>query len=394
QANASQVIDDVINQLSFDDTKLDGWAGFPDVARNGIESYGLSHHESFRVDDLDLNLNKPVDLNVSQMETQYELFMFEEPDVVKCQEPIVVEEDESAPSDGQFFYDDEGRDTSYETEYDVQSSENVGTNDDDEDEEFLVDEEHELVEPDVDVHLFGISMDVLFDNIGVTNIIPDDVLEREDVDVINADGFNSDPGEDDEISNYIKRRAKSDLLLNNICEVFNGKIVGGRDKPVITILEYIREYCMKRIVNVKSVIDKCTGPLTPVVTKIMESIKKESHFMKVQWNGANKYQVLACKSLLLVDYMEENILSQGRPKEKRKRSKQEDEPFVNDGLSAADGQGGAGGPAGADVGVGSQASDNGNFPIVNEEDLILKKISPMAKEIMVTLREDLHKKGQ
>nr|GEU82923.1 hypothetical protein [Tanacetum cinerariifolium] len=206
QANASQVIDDVINQLSFDDTKLNGWAGFPDVARSGIESYGLSHHESFRVDDLDLNLNKPIDLNVSQMETQYELFMFEEPDVVKCQEPIVVEEDESAPSDGQFFNDDEGRDTLYETEYDVQSSENVGTNDDDEDEEFLVDEEHKLVEPDVDVHLFGISMYVLFDNIGVTNIIPDDVLEGEDVDVINADGFNSDPGEDDEKSNYIKRR--------------------------------------------------------------------------------------------------------------------------------------------------------------------------------------------
>ncbi|GKD75678.1 crooked neck-like protein 1, partial [Tanacetum coccineum] len=38
-------------------------------------------------------------------------------------------------------------------------------------------------------------------------------------------------------------RAKSDLLLNNICEAFNGKIVGGKDKPVITLLEYIREYC-------------------------------------------------------------------------------------------------------------------------------------------------------
>ncbi|GJT43177.1 hypothetical protein Tco_0951892 [Tanacetum coccineum] len=86
-------------------------------------------------------------------------------------------------------------------------------------------------------------------------------------------------------------RAKSNLLLNNICEVFNGKIVRGRDKPVITLLEYIREYCMKRIVNVQGVIDKCTGPLTPTATRIMESIKKEAHLMKVQWNGANKYQV-------------------------------------------------------------------------------------------------------
>ncbi|GKA51169.1 hypothetical protein Tco_0744365, partial [Tanacetum coccineum] len=95
-------------------------------------------------------------------------------------------------------------------------------------------------------------------------------------------------------------RAKSDLLLNNICEVFNGKIVEGRDKPVITVLEYIREYCMKRIVNVQSVIDKFTGPLTPTATRIMKSIKKEAHFMKVQWNGANKYKVLGipCKHVV------------------------------------------------------------------------------------------------
>ncbi|GJZ30173.1 heat stress transcription factor B-4-like protein [Tanacetum coccineum] len=84
---------------------------------------------------------------------------------------------------------------------------------------------------------------------------------------------------------------KSDLLLNNICEVFDGKIVGGRDKPMITLLEYIKEYCMKIIVNVQGVIDKCTGPLTPTATRIMESIKKEAHLMKVQCNGANKYQV-------------------------------------------------------------------------------------------------------
>ncbi|GKB52679.1 putative ribonuclease H-like domain-containing protein, partial [Tanacetum coccineum] len=388
------------------------------------------------------------------------------------------------------------------------SSEDAGTDDDDDDvdEDFLVDEENEIVEPDVDVHLFGISMDLPFDNIGVTNLVSDDVLEGEDVDVINADGFDSDPGNDEE-KNYRKRRlaelrtemegvinasgqwkysfytgqkfttpkeakdrvylhsiesrrnlklykndgvrirarcdgkvpvftmsqgtnddnqasssildardkgdlypwvleikhctykflskkifeqvrvnpdipvkavqdqlqrelevqismskafrakakvereirgdhgiipaiktvyptasatnvrdfekymlelktmnpkahkwlnkipaehwaksyfpgrAKSDLLLNNICEVFNGKIVGGRDKPVITLLKYINEYCMKRIMNVQGVIDKCTSPLTHTVTRIMESIKKEAHLMKVQWNEANKYQV-------------------------------------------------------------------------------------------------------
>lgn len=68
-------------------------------------------------------------------------------------------------------------------------------------------------------------------------------------------------------------RAVTDLLINNICEVFNGKIAPARDKPVITLLEYIREYCMKRIVAVQGVIDKTDGPLTPTATKILEKIR-------------------------------------------------------------------------------------------------------------------------
>ncbi|GKD79493.1 hypothetical protein Tco_1342114 [Tanacetum coccineum] len=275
-ATASQVIDDVMRQLSFDETELDGEASFADVAGSGVDSSGLSHDESFGFDDLDLNLNEElnVNLNVSQVETQSELLVFEEPDVGRTQEPIlaevsiqepivaevstqepivaevstqepivaevstevpIVEEvgtrdfsvedvviedfvssgeddaqyngefNESSRSDGQFFFDDEG----INTEYDVQSSEDAGTDDDDDnddiDEGFLVDEENEIVEPDVDVHLFGISMDLLFDNIGVTNLVSGDVLEGEDVDVINPDGFDSDHGNDEE-TNYKKRR--------------------------------------------------------------------------------------------------------------------------------------------------------------------------------------------
>ncbi|GKD56202.1 hypothetical protein Tco_1289589 [Tanacetum coccineum] len=239
QATASQVIDDVMRQLSFDETKLDGEAGFVDVVGSGVDNSGLSHDESFGVDDLDLNLNEEPDgnLNVSQVETQSELPVSEEPNVGHTQEPILAEvrtqefsvndvviedyvssredgedaeqgnghEDESALTDGQFFYDDEGIDIAYETEYDVQSSEDAGTNDDDVDEYFLVDEENEIVEPDVDVHLFGISMDLPFDKIGITNLVPDDVLEGEDVDVINANGFDSNPGNDED-RNYKKRR--------------------------------------------------------------------------------------------------------------------------------------------------------------------------------------------
>ncbi|GJT85844.1 hypothetical protein Tco_1067561 [Tanacetum coccineum] len=433
QATPSQVIEDVMRQLSFEETELDGEAGFGDVAGSGVESSGLSHDESFGVDNLDLNLSKPVDLNepiVKEVRTQEPIM-----EKVRTQEPImkdvIVEDYVSSGED-----DEQGIDTAYDTQYDVHSSEDASIDDDEDDDDFC--------------HL----------------IISDECfLEGEDMDVINADNFDSDTGNADETSNYRRRRvymhfiesrrnlkmykndsvrvrarsdgkvlvftmsqgtgptglnhgieagpsgssglstrskkkeeyracirdllgldgafmkgsfpgqvlaavrldsnnviyplvyalvelkvrvhgagsdsgiipaiktvfpsaehkyclrhihenmkqgwcgqaykdllwrsasatsvkefekcmlelkkmnpkahewlnkippehwarshfsgrAKSNLLFNNICEVFNGKIVGGRDKPVITLLEYIREYCMKRIVNVQSVIDK------------------------------------------------------------------------------------------------------------------------------------------
>ncbi|GKB54500.1 hypothetical protein Tco_0905253 [Tanacetum coccineum] len=91
QATASQVIDDVMRQLSFDETELDGESGFADLARIGMDSSGLSHDESFVVDDLDLNLNELVNLNVSKVETQSKLPVCEKPDVGITQEPILAE---------------------------------------------------------------------------------------------------------------------------------------------------------------------------------------------------------------------------------------------------------------------------------------------------------------
>nr|GEV66649.1 hypothetical protein [Tanacetum cinerariifolium] len=338
---------------------------------------------------------------------------------------------------------------------------------DDVDEDLLVDKDNEIVEPDIDVYLFGISMDLPFDN---TNLVPDDVLEREDVDFINADGFDSDLGNDEE-RNYKKRRlaelrteiegvinasviipaiktiypsakhiyclryihenmkqrwcgqaykdllwraasatnvrdfkkfmlelktmipkayewlnkipaehwarsyflgrAKSNLLLNNICEVFNGKIVRGRDKPVITLLEYIKEYCMKRIMNVQGVIDRCIGPLTPTATRIKESIKKEAHLIKVQCNGANKYHVsglLGDQCVVDVVIGQDGLGGLGAG--------------AVIGLSAATGEGGAVDPGGA--GVTSQGSSHTRWTRrrVQTKILVHKKELPINLDYM------------
>nr|GEW09972.1 hypothetical protein [Tanacetum cinerariifolium] len=76
----------VVTNLHYKNT-----VGLCDVTRSGVDCSGLSHDESFDVDDLDLNLNEPVNLNISQVETQFELLVFEEPDVGRTHEPIFVE---------------------------------------------------------------------------------------------------------------------------------------------------------------------------------------------------------------------------------------------------------------------------------------------------------------
>ncbi|XP_076952920.1 uncharacterized protein LOC143626856 [Bidens hawaiensis] len=85
--------------------------------------------------------------------------------------------------------------------------------------------------------------------------------------------------------------AISDVMINNMCEVYNGKIVEARDRPIISALEYVREYLMRRIVTVLGIIDKCEGLLTPRATQLFEAIQKQANHYSVQWNGGDLYEV-------------------------------------------------------------------------------------------------------
>nr|GEV53856.1 hypothetical protein [Tanacetum cinerariifolium] len=86
-------------------------------------------------------------------------------------------------------------------------------------------------------------------------------------------------------------RAHRDLLINNVCEVFNRQLLDVRDSPIITALEFVREYLLKRIVIVQKVIQKCDGPPTPVVAKLFDKIKVASIGCTMEWNGSELYQV-------------------------------------------------------------------------------------------------------
>ncbi|GKC02145.1 mutator type transposase [Tanacetum coccineum] len=106
-------------------------------------------------------------------------------------------------------------------------------------------------------------------------------------------------------------RAKCDLLINNICEVFNRQLFDGKDQPIITCLEYIREYLMKRIVVVQKVIATTVGPLTPFVTKIFDVIKKRLlSTMKWELTG------IPCKHIMAAIYnMSKNSMGVGIPEQ-------------------------------------------------------------------------------
>ncbi|XP_071694763.1 uncharacterized protein [Rutidosis leptorrhynchoides] len=76
-----------------------------------------------------------------------------------------------------------------------------------------------------------------------------------------------------------------------MCEVLNRWLCDARDKPIVTALEYIREYLMKRIANVLNVAAKSDGPLTPTATKLFDVVKREANSCVVLWNGTGQYQV-------------------------------------------------------------------------------------------------------
>ncbi|GJW00836.1 mutator type transposase [Tanacetum coccineum] len=92
-----------------------------------------------------------------------------------------------------------------------------------------------------------------------------------------------------------------------MCELLNRQLLDGRDKPIITCLEYIREYLMKKIVDVQKVIAKCDGPLTQNVTKLFNVIKEKAAQYKVEWNGDDKYQVIRPKGYQCVVNMSTKV---------------------------------------------------------------------------------------
>lgn len=61
--------------------------------------------------------------------------------------------------------------------------------------------------------------------------------------------------------------AKTDTLLNNLCEGFNSTILEAREKAIISMAEDIRLYLMGRFQKNRTLIQQVDGVLCPVIKK-------------------------------------------------------------------------------------------------------------------------------
>ena len=81
------------------------------------------------------------------------------------------------------------------------------------------------------------------------------------------------------------------MLCNNMCEAFNSVILQARDKPVITLMEIIRIYLMKRLVTKRAEVQKWHHQIGPKVMKFVEKIKMESSVCNPAYCGNYIFQV-------------------------------------------------------------------------------------------------------
>ncbi|XP_022858231.1 uncharacterized protein LOC111379130 [Olea europaea var. sylvestris] len=84
-----------------------------------------------------------------------------------------------------------------------------------------------------------------------------------------------------------------DMLLNNLCESFNRTIVAAREKPILTMVEDIRVYLMRRIVACRESCDRWTIAVRPRIQKILDKNGKLARFEWAEYAGIACSHVIA-----------------------------------------------------------------------------------------------------
>ncbi|XVF74327.1 hypothetical protein PTKIN_Ptkin13bG0101500 [Pterospermum kingtungense] len=98
---------------------------------------------------------------------------------------------------------------------------------------------------------------------------------------------------------------KCDVIDNNMCETFNGVILEARCKPIISMLEEIRIYVMKRLVLKREYMKKWKTNYAPRILERLEKSRKLA-MATIMYEGADPLSYLSeyfCKEMYKKAYM-------------------------------------------------------------------------------------------
>ena len=90
---------------------------------------------------------------------------------------------------------------------------------------------------------------------------------------------------------HFSTRSKCDILVNNLSKSFNGYILEARDKPIITMVEWIRRSLMNRIQVKKKGMERYEGPICPTIQDKLEILKVEARNCFPYFAGDLKFEV-------------------------------------------------------------------------------------------------------
>ena len=90
---------------------------------------------------------------------------------------------------------------------------------------------------------------------------------------------------------HFKESVKCDMLLNNVCESFNGAILDARDKPIVTLLESLRLWLMRKFTKNRENVDKWKNPVHNNIMKILDKQMEISAYCSVERANATIFQV-------------------------------------------------------------------------------------------------------
>ena len=76
-----------------------------------------------------------------------------------------------------------------------------------------------------------------------------------------------------------------DILLNNLCESFNSSILQAKDKPVVAMLQKIRDLLMEIVQKINEVMKRYNkGDICPKIQNILEKVKVNAVDWIPRWN--------------------------------------------------------------------------------------------------------------